>query len=106
MADHDTPAHDLAEIQGAIRAGAMPHISRVARDGAAQLELDVDDIIECILGLSANDFYKSMDADNPMWKGCRQDVYRPTCGEMPIYLKLQYWPVTTRRLYVASFKER
>ncbi len=80
------------------------HFRREALDDAAALEMTQHDIVDCIRELKKADFHKSMDAEIHKWKGCRQDVYKPTyCGH-ELYVKLQYWPA--KRLYVVSFKRK
>ena len=103
MADYPDPAYDLSQVQEMARAGSF-HIRRKALDGAAELDLDRHDILDCILGLEANDFHKSMDAGTRLWAGCRQDVYKPTYNRIQLYVKLQYWP--EKRLYIVSFKRK
>lgn len=103
MADYTDPAYSLSEITEKAKAGFV-HFRREALDDAAALEMTQHDIVDCILVLKEADFHKSMDADIPKWKGCRQDVYKPTyCGH-ELYVKLQYWPA--KRLYVVSFKRK
>src|SRR5215212_5300572 len=103
MADYPDPTYDLSEVQEKARVGFL-NFRREALDGAAELDLDRHDITDCVLSLKACDFHKSMDADNPRWIGCRQDVYKPTYGGIQIYVKIQYWPAN--RLYIVSFKRK
>lgn len=103
MADYLDPAYALSDIQEKAKVGFL-HFRREALDGAAELELTQHDIIDCILLLKDSDFHKSMDAENPVWKNCRQDVYRPTYCGIELYVKLQYWP--QKRLFVVSFKRK
>lgn len=103
MADYPDPAYALSDIQEKAKVGFL-NFRRDALDGAAELDLTRQDIVDCILALNDADFHKSMDAENPRWEGCRQDVYKPTyCGH-ELYVKLQYWP--QKRLYVVSFKRK
>lgn len=103
MSDYSDPAYPLSDVLERARVGFL-HFRREALDDAAELELTQHDIVACILELKESDFHKSMDAENPKWKGCRQDVYKPRyCGQ-EIYVKLQYWPA--KRLYVVSFKRK
>ena len=106
MANYPDPAFDLAEVQRIAKAGFAVHIGMKARDGVARAGLAPEDIIPCLLQLTAADFSKSMDATNQLWKGCRQDVYKPTYNGVQLYVKFQFWPADSKRLYVASFKEK
>lgn len=57
MADYPGPAYALLEIHERARAGFF-HFRREALDGAAELDLDRQDIIDCILALRESDFHK------------------------------------------------
>ncbi len=82
----DTPTYSLDVIHAAIRLGRYL-ITRRAADDAAGLQLDEDDIKECVLGLSPQDFYKTMASRRI--EGLWQDVYRCRYVGMPIYTKVQ-----------------
>ncbi len=47
-----------------------------------------------------------MDADEPKWAGCIQDVYKPTYQGFELYVKYQIYPKTKGSLFVVSFKEQ
>ena len=68
-------------------AGGAFVITLQARKDAYRLGLDAEDVRDCILGLSASDFYKSMKSRRILDQ--RQDVYRASYGELDLYLKLQ-----------------
>lgn len=103
--DHDSsrPAHDLTFVKEKVRSGAVWY-RRAARDGAGELELRPEDINAAVLALTPADFHKSMPATQPVWKGCIQDVYRPTVNRIVIYLKFQFWPPES--VYIVSFKRK
>lgn len=74
----------------------------VARKGAAELGMNVEDMFLVLTTLTMRDFYKSMTsfADHTSW----QDVYRPVFRGVPLYLKLTIIPECN--LLVVSFKRR
>ncbi len=105
MSDYESPAYSLSEVIEKAKVGFI-HVRHQAQDDAEALDFDLRDIIECISSLRQSDFAKSMDAENPRWHDCRQDVYKPTYNGIELYVKLQYWPHKTKRLYVVSFKRK
>jgi motility quorum-sensing regulator / GCU-specific mRNA interferase toxin len=66
---------------------------------AASLDMDFDDMVTVVKGLSMADFYKSMTthADHKVW----QDVYRPRTRAGNVYLKL----TVIDDVLIVSFKE-
>ncbi len=60
---------------------------RGARDGAAELYLDEQDVCACLLALDDGDFYKTMESVKR--PGLWQDVYRPRYAGHSLYLKVQ-----------------
>jgi len=74
----------------------------VARRGAAELGMTVDDMLAVLASLTLSSFYISMTtyADSGQW----QDVYRPDFRGKPLYLKLTIVP--DEQLLVVSFKRR
>lgn len=93
-----TPHRRLAVVHALLSAGRV-HATRTALEGAAELGLGYDDILDTILDLSPTDFFKSMTtrADHRIW----QDVYRPMTRAGRVYLKL----TVIDDLLVVSFKE-
>ena len=93
-----TPHYHLAIVKALIQAGQV-RTTRSAREGAAALGLDFDQMIEVVVALSCVDFYKSMTthADHRIW----QDVYRLATPFGKIYLKL----TVIDALLIVSFKE-
>ncbi len=61
--------------------------------------MNVDDMLECVMALTMEDFYKSMTtyADHTQW----QDVYKPQTAYGEIYLKL----MVDNDVLIVSFKE-
>ena len=77
-------------------------ITRSARIGAAELEIDEEGIKECICNLTAVDFDKTVPSERV--EGTFQDVYKTRfCGK-PIYAKLSLAQGRGRRTVVISFK--
>ncbi len=94
------PTYALRDIQAAVAHGRY-WITRSARTGAAQLELDEDDIRDCISQLRRSHFDKTMPSN--LRHGLFQDVYRcGYCGHR-IYLKVQM--SLPDEAVVISFKE-
>jgi len=81
---------------------ANVRITRVAYDGAAELQLKRCDILSVVRNLDRSDFYKSMTTygDNAIW----QDVYRPCYRGVPLYVKLTL--IENQNLLIVSFKRR
>lgn len=72
--------------------------TQVARDGALELNLDVQGMINVVLALQASDFYKSMTSyeNSKEW----QDVYKPSTPFGDLYLKL----IALNDVLIISFK--
>lgn len=104
MADYSEPGIPLRDVHAKVVAGLW-HIRREAQLDAIQLGLQLK-IRICLLALTSSDFHKSMDAEEPKWAGCRQDVYRPELEAVSLYVKLQVWPIDKGFIYIVSFKER
>lgn len=97
MPGHE-PTFDLTDLIRLIEGGHYI-IKRSARNGAASLYLDEDDMVECVAGLTDLDFYKTMESTKR--PGTFQDVYKRRYHSFPIYLKLQ---LAGSRCVVISFK--
>jgi hypothetical protein len=80
------PAHDLAQIKNRVAGGAFV-ITLQARQDAYRLGLDAQDVRDCVLGLSANDFYKAMKSER--FPEQHQDVYHTAYAGLDLYVKLQ-----------------
>lgn len=86
MTSRRFPAYSLPVLQGAVRRGAY-WITYSAARGAADLYLDETDIVDCVLLLREQDFFKSMSSEQRV--GLFQDVYRSRFQGFRIYVKLQ-----------------
>lgn len=82
-----------------MRDGAY-RIVTTAITGAFLLGMDEEDIHDCVLSLTANDFHKTMPSSQK--PGLFQDVYKPVYENVGIYLKLQGSP--DGKTVVISFK--
>lgn len=93
-----TPHCKLSLVKTLIDAGHV-RTTRVAREGAAALGLDLDGMLAVVHALTPADFYKSMTthADHRVW----QDVYRPSTPAGEVYLKL----TVIDDVLIVSFKE-
>jgi hypothetical protein len=103
MGNYATPAIPLPIVYAKVLAGGW-HI----RQEAQQSMLALDETLSvrlCLLSLAVSDFRKSMDAEEPKWAGCRQDVYATFFGGFDLYVKFQIWPLAKELLFVVSFKE-
>lgn len=97
------PRYPLERVQALILGGEKGYrISRVARDGAAELHLDEQDIVACVCRLDDGDFYKSMPAEKSL--GDWQDVYKAKYCGFSIYLKVQIVERAGSVAVVISFK--
>lgn len=92
------PHCKLPTVKALVKAGKV-RATWSARTGAAAMGMGIEDIVEVILSLSAQDFYKSMTthADHTIW----QDVYRPATKAGEVYLKL----TVIDEVLIVSFKE-
>jgi motility quorum-sensing regulator/GCU-specific mRNA interferase toxin len=74
----------------------------VADEGASKLGWSRSDIVEAVLELTRQDFYKSMESER--LPGLWQDVYHLEFRGVWLYIKLQL--ATTGRAFVVQFKRR
>jgi hypothetical protein len=82
------PTYDLHEIQRLIGQGPISSwITPVAREGAARLRLDQSALVDVVLALTEQHFYKSMEAEKV--PGLWQDVYHLEHRGIWLYIKLQ-----------------
>ncbi len=103
MPPPDAPTYPLADMQEKVACGHY-QLLQGARDGAARLDLDEEDVKECICGLTAEDFYKTMPSENENVPGDFQDVYKTEFYGRLIYTKLSMNPKCGRKTVVVSFK--
>lgn len=95
----DDPSYPLPLIKECFREGRYV-ITASAMRGAEGLELDDQDIVECIERLEKEHFYKTMPAAKV--PGLMQDVYKIRYSGVPIYLKVQM--SQTGKAVAISFK--
>ncbi len=88
----------LGELKALIEAGRV-RATFSALSGGAALGLDFSGMIDVVMALTPQDFYKSMttNADHRIW----QDVYRTRTIAGAIYLKL----TVIDDVLIVSFKE-
>ena len=93
-----SPHYNLSIITELIEAGKV-RSTVSALSGGAALGFDFAGMVEVVLALTADDFYKSMTTytDNKIW----QDVYRPNTSAGDVYLKL----TVVEDVLIISFKE-
>ncbi len=96
------PHYPLQELIQLASQQESVFFTTVARKGAAEVGMSVDDMLYVVASLTMSVFYKSMTsyADHTSW----QDVYRPVFQGIPLYLKLTIIP--EHNLLVVSFKRR
>jgi motility quorum-sensing regulator/GCU-specific mRNA interferase toxin len=95
------PHYLLRDIKAAFVDPTKLNRSFVSRQGADDLEMDDQGVVNAIQALTTADFDKSMTsfADHQVW----QDVYRPTVGATELYVKFTL--DSMKALYLISFKE-
>lgn len=93
-----TPHCPLHVVKTLVREGKV-RATFSALSGAAALGVDFGGMLDIVLALTMQDFYKSMTtyADHRVW----QDVYRPSTGAGEVYLKL----TVVSDVLIVSFKE-
>ena len=93
-----TPHCELAIVRRLISEGKI-RATLTAATAAKALGCDRLGMVEVVLALTPQDFYKSMTTyiDNKVW----QDVYRPTTKYGDVYLKL----TVVDDVLIVSFKE-
>ena len=96
--EKSTPHCKLAVVKDMIRQGRV-RTTKAAREGAAALGFNLDELLMVVSTLTATDFYKSMTthADHRVW----QDVYRAATVAGEVYLKL----TVIDDVLIVSFKE-
>lgn len=95
------PHYPLALVKRLIADKQHDPFTQSAKNGAAEMGLDSDELREIIKALVARDFYKSMTThtSHQVW----QDVYRPVTRLGVAYVKVTIYP--QENLIVVSFKE-
>ncbi len=96
--EKNVPHCELSIVKAMIQAGKV-RITGTATIGAEALGLDLNGVIDIVMGLTIKDFYKSMTSHNnhKIW----QDVYRPTTHVGEVYLQM----IVVDDVLVLSFKE-
>jgi motility quorum-sensing regulator/GCU-specific mRNA interferase toxin len=94
------PTCPLKDIQRRVLAGTFA-VTQSAEEGAALLGFDQSDIVACVLALTTNDFYKTMQSERKPWLW--QDVYNPVYLDKELFVKLQI--SVGGSAVVISFKE-
>ena len=94
------PTYDLHSIKAAIDEGRY-RLTVSARRSAFSLGMNDADVARTVKTLARSDFYKSMTTyrDSRVW----QDVYRPRCGKIVLYVKFQ---IDDDGYLIVSFKEK
>lgn len=79
--------YDLAELKKLIANEKTRIITGDCSRNAHALGISYTEIIEIVLSITSDDFYKSMTSyeNNKIW----QDVYKPHHGDLELYIKLQ-----------------
>lgn len=95
------PHHDLKAIKAAFENADTLNRTYSSRQGADELGIDDDTLVEIIQALSRSDFHKSMTSkqDHRVW----QDVYKPTVGKTGLYVKITLDGM--KQFLLISFKE-
>ncbi|MES2317232.1 MAG: type II toxin-antitoxin system MqsR family toxin [Pseudomonadota bacterium] len=93
-----TPHCKLPVVQALVRVGLV-RTTHAARAGANELGLTFSEMLDVVMTLTPEDFYKSMTthADHTVW----QDVYRLSTPAGDVYLKL----TVIDDVLIVSFKE-
>ena len=91
--------HCPLERVKALAADGHARVTKTALEDGGLLGFDRDGIIEVVMSLKREDFYKSMTTynDHKIW----QDVYQPMTHAGEVYLKL----TVIEDVLVVSFKE-
>ncbi len=101
MISRRRPHYSLKAIKAAFSDVARMNRTMTAADGAEELGMDEQAIVDVVAGLTGHDFDKSMPSDiNPaIW----QDVYKPVIDGRELYVK--FTRDTRGELLLISFKE-
>jgi motility quorum-sensing regulator / GCU-specific mRNA interferase toxin len=95
------PHYSLKLVKRLIADKERDPFTQSAKNGAAEMGLNADELRGVVAGLTVRDFYKSMTTHNSsiVW----QDVYRPVTRLGAAYVKVTIYP--QENLIVVSFKE-
>ncbi len=95
------PHYLLRDIKAAFSDPAKLNRSFASKQGADELNVDDQAVVDVIQALKPGDFHKSMtsQANSRIW----QDVYKPTAGGAGLYVKFTLDAMGS--LFLISFKE-
>jgi motility quorum-sensing regulator / GCU-specific mRNA interferase toxin len=80
-----TPRYSLSTVKAAFADATRLNRTMTAAEGAEDLGMDEQAVVDVIAGLTAKDFDKSMPSDrDPV---VRQDVYKPLVDGRELYVK-------------------
>jgi motility quorum-sensing regulator / GCU-specific mRNA interferase toxin len=95
------PRYPLGTIKAAFADPTRINRTMSAAEGAEQLDMNEQTVVDVIAGLTAQDFDKSMPSDfDPT---IRQDVYKPVVGGRELYVK--FTRDAQGELLLISFKD-
>lgn len=97
----NNPTYNLNHLKQALNNVNKLRMTRVARQGAVELGMDDDDVVNVIQAIKSTDFYKTMPSEK-MPQLANFDVYRTWWEGVEIYLKFQ----DISGYLVVSFKRR
>jgi hypothetical protein len=98
-----SPTYDLQQVQRLVGQGPLSYkISSAAMMGGKELFIDRHAIVDVVLSLERDHFYKTMEAE--LFPGLWQDVYHLRVGGVELYIKLQI--DEDGRAVVIQFKRR
>jgi len=82
------PTYQLQDIKNALNRVSKLRMTRVARQGANELGMDDQDIINAIQAITPSQFYKTMPS-NKLPNALYLDVYRTHWNGKNVYAKFQ-----------------
>ncbi|MCC6649883.1 MAG: type II toxin-antitoxin system MqsR family toxin [Candidatus Eisenbacteria bacterium] len=103
MGLRDRPTYELERIKALMRSPGGWTVTKTAQFEAARLGFDDSTILECVLALTGDCFYKTMPSEKA--SGLWQDVYHPVVDDVVLYVKLQI-SQDGRLAVVIQFKEK
>jgi motility quorum-sensing regulator/GCU-specific mRNA interferase toxin len=97
------PRYDLQHLQQLVGQGPFSRlITKAALDGGTPLSCGTEEIVEAVLALTKDDFYKTMPSERV--PGLWQDVYHLDRNRVTLYIKLQLG--FDGRAHVVQFKQK
>ena len=99
--ERTTPQHDLNEVKGRVSEEGCQFSKRVRNRQLGRFNCAPEDVEECLLALTEDDFYKSQlreQGDNDVW----MDIYKPRWDGIDWYVK--FFVGVNDRVVVWSFK--